>query len=125
MKDKEQKPPAAPPRKPTKEEAYAADKPERIAKRLSRAGVCSRRDAEKLILEGRVKLNGKILASPAQNVTGRDRIEIDGQPVGRKEPTRLWRYHKPRGLVTSHRDEWHRYLVAETGGGRIRKLVRW
>lgn len=105
MKDKEQKPPAPPPRKPTREEAYAADKPERIAKRLSRAGVCSRRDAEKLILEGRVKLNGKILASPAQNVTGRDRIEIDGQPVGRKEPTRLWRYHKPRGLVTSHRDE--------------------
>lgn len=80
-------------------------KPERIAKRMARAGVCSRRDAERLIAEGRVKLNGKILASPAQNVTEADKIEVDGQVVGRKEKTRLWRYHKPKGLVTSHRDE--------------------
>lgn len=80
-------------------------KPERIAKRLARAGVCSRRDAEWLISEGRVKLNGKVLTSPAQNVTPQDRIEVDGIPVGKKEPTRLWRYHKPKGLVTSHKDE--------------------
>jgi len=80
-------------------------KPERIAKRLARAGVCSRRDAERLIAEGRVRLNGEILASPAQNVTDRDRIEVDGALIGRKERTRLWRYHKPNGLVTSHRDE--------------------
>lgn len=80
-------------------------KPERIAKRLSRAGVCSRRDAEKLIAEGRVRLNGEILASPAVNVTEADAIEVDGKLVAGKEPPRLWRYHKVKGLVTSHRDE--------------------
>ena len=80
-------------------------KGERIAKRLARAGVCSRRDAERLIAEGRVTLNGDILKSPAINVTEADKIEVDGDPVGQKEVTRLWRYHKPKGLVTSHRDE--------------------
>lgn len=80
-------------------------KGERIAKRLARAGVCSRRDAERLIAEGRVKLNGDILKSPAINVTEADKIEVDGDLVGQKETTRLWRYHKPKGLVTSHRDE--------------------
>ncbi len=80
-------------------------KPERIAKRMARAGVCSRRDAERLIAEGRVKLNGEILASPAQNVTEADVIELDGVAIGKKEKTRLWRYHKPKGLVTTHRDE--------------------
>jgi 23S rRNA pseudouridine2605 synthase len=80
-------------------------KGERIAKRLARAGVCSRRDAERLIAEGRVTLNGDILKSPATNVTEADKIEVDGDPIGQKEATRLWRYHKPKGLVTSHRDE--------------------
>lgn len=89
-------------------------KPERIAKRLARAGVCSRRDAERLILEGRVTLNGQILASPAQNVTDADRIEVDGNPVGEKEPTRLWRYHKPKGLVTTHKDEQGRRTIFES-----------
>lgn len=78
---------------------------ERIAKRLARAGVCSRRDAERLIAEGRVRVNGQVLQSPALNVTDADRIEVDGQRIGGKEPTRLWRYHKPKGLVTSHNDE--------------------
>jgi 23S rRNA pseudouridine2605 synthase len=82
-----------------------AKKGERIAKYLSRAGVCSRRDAERLILEGRVSLNGKILTSPAQNVVEGDKIYVDKIRVGAKEETRLWRYHKPRGLVTSHKDE--------------------
>lgn len=81
------------------------DKGERIAKRLARAGICSRRDAERLIAEGRVRVNGQVLASPALNVTDGDRIEVDGTVIGGKEPTRLWRYHKPKGLVTSHRDE--------------------
>ena len=89
-------------------------KPERIAKRLARAGVCSRRDAERLILEGRVKLNGEILASPAQNVTEADQIEVDGNPVGAKEPTRLWRYHKPKGLVTTHKDKQGRQTIFES-----------
>lgn len=80
-------------------------KTERISKRLSRAGICSRRDAERWIAEGRVRLNGQVLTSPAVNVGPSDRIEVDGQSVQGKEPTRLWRYHKPAGLVTSHKDE--------------------
>ncbi|MGB0498459.1 MAG: pseudouridine synthase [Rubricella sp.] len=78
---------------------------ERIAKRLARAGVASRREAERLIGEGRVSVNGKVIESPALNVTERDRIAVDGKPVEAAEPTRLWRYHKPLGLVTSARDE--------------------
>ncbi len=78
---------------------------ERIAKRLSRAGVCSRRDAEKWIAAGRVKVNGETLSSPATLVGAEDAIVVDGSPVGEAEDTRLFRYHKPRGLVTTHRDE--------------------
>jgi 23S rRNA pseudouridine2605 synthase len=89
-------------------------KGERIAKRLARAGVCSRRDAERLIADGRVRLNGEVLASPAVNVTEADKIEVDGNPVGAKEPTRLWRYHKPKGLVTTHRDEKGRQTIFES-----------
>jgi 23S rRNA pseudouridine2605 synthase len=77
---------------------------ERIAKFLARAGVCSRRDAERLIAEGRVRLNGRVLDTPAVKVTDRDRVEVDGKAVSAREPTRLWRYHKPAGLVTTHRD---------------------
>lgn len=79
-------------------------KGERIAKRLARAGICSRRDAEKLIAEGRVAVNGVKLASPACLVTESDRIVVDGQLVGEPEKARVWRYHKPAGLVTTHRD---------------------
>jgi 23S rRNA pseudouridine2605 synthase len=77
---------------------------ERIAKRLARAGLCSRRDAERWIAEGRVSVDGQKLTSPAVNVTERSRITVDGQPIPEKTPTRLWRYHKPRGLLTTHRD---------------------
>ena len=77
---------------------------ERIAKALARAGVCSRRDAEKLIEEGRVSVNGKKLDSPAFKVTPSDLIRVDGKPIAEAEPTRLWRYHKPPGLMTTHRD---------------------
>jgi 23S rRNA pseudouridine2605 synthase len=79
--------------------------PERIAKRLARAGVASRREVERMIAEGRVRLNGKRLDTPAVTVTVRDKIEVDGKPVAEPEPVRLWRYHKPAGLVTSARDE--------------------
>jgi 23S rRNA pseudouridine2605 synthase len=83
----------------------ADDGKERIAKRLSRAGVCSRRDAERWILEGRVIVNGKKLDSPAVLVDDNDTITVDGKPVQQKQQTRLWRYHKPTGLVTTHKDE--------------------
>ena len=73
------------------------DGSERIAKRLARAGVASRRVAETMIAAGRVAVNGRIVDSPALNVTAADRVTLDGQPVAEPEPTRLWRYHKPAG----------------------------
>lgn len=87
------------------------EKGERIAKRLARAGVCSRREAERLILEGCVELNGKILETPATLVTDVDEIFVNGERVGAKEAPRLWRYHKPAGLVTSHSDEKGRQTI--------------
>ncbi len=80
-------------------------KGERIAKRLARAGVASRREVERMIEAGRVSVNGKLIDSPALNVTPGDKILVDGKPVAAAEPTRLWRYHKPKGLVTSAADE--------------------
>jgi 23S rRNA pseudouridine2605 synthase len=86
---------------------------ERVAKFLARAGVCSRRDAERLIAEGRVKVNGRTLDTPATKVTSEDKVSVDGRPVAVAEPTRLWRYHKPSGLVTTHRDPAGRPTVFE------------
>ena len=77
---------------------------ERIAKAIARAGICSRRDAEKMIAEGRVAVDGETLTSPARNVTDLNVITVDGKPLAAKEQTRLWRYHKPSGLVTTHKD---------------------
>ncbi|MEX2520136.1 MAG: pseudouridine synthase [Paracoccaceae bacterium] len=84
---------------------------ERIAKRLARAGVASRREAERMIEAGRVRVNGKRIDSPALNVTATDRVEVDNQPLAEAEASRLWRYHKPVGLVTSERDEKGRSTV--------------
>jgi 23S rRNA pseudouridine2605 synthase len=78
---------------------------ERVAKRIARAGVASRREAERMIEAGRVTVNGKVLTSPAFNVTAADQILVDGKPLAEAEPARLWRYHKPAGLVTTARDE--------------------
>src|SRR5262245_39851967 len=77
---------------------------ERIAKAIARAGLCSRREAETWIAAGRVAVNGEVIASPARNVTALDRVTVDGQPLPRRERTRLFLYHKPRGLLTSHAD---------------------
>jgi 23S rRNA pseudouridine2605 synthase len=82
----------------------ATDKPERIAKRLARAGLCSRREAERWIAERRVAVDGHVLDSPAVTVSAASRITVDGKPLKPAEPARLWRYHKPAGLVTTHRD---------------------
>lgn len=82
-----------------------------MAKVLARAGVCSRRDAERLIADGRVKLNGKVLDTPAVKVTEKDKLQVDGKPIGAAEATRVWRYHKPSGLVTTHRDPGGRATV--------------
>jgi 23S rRNA pseudouridine2605 synthase len=77
---------------------------ERIAKVIARAGLASRREAEEWIAAGRVAVNGAVIRSPALNVSGRDRISIDGEPLPARERTRLFLYHKPRGLLTSHAD---------------------
>jgi 23S rRNA pseudouridine2605 synthase len=96
-----------------KEEVQPEDG-ERIAKRLARAGIASRREAETMIAAGRVSVNGKRLASPAVNVVRSDRIEVDGKPLPEKERTRLWLYHKPAGLVTTNRDPEGRQTVFES-----------
>lgn len=86
---------------------------ERIAKVLARAGLASRREAEAMILAGRVAVNGKRIDSPALNVGPRDRISVDGKPLPEAEPARLWLYHKPLGLVTTTKDEEGRPTVFE------------
>jgi len=77
---------------------------ERIAKVIARAGVCSRRDAERLIAEARVKINGEIVDTPARKVEPADLVEVNGTALPAREASRLWRYHKPAGLIVSHRD---------------------
>src|SRR5215467_1492518 len=77
---------------------------ERIAKAIARAGLCSRREAEAWIAAGRVAVNGEVIASPARNVTPGDRIAVDGKLLPGRERTRLFLYHKPRGLLTTHAD---------------------
>ncbi|CAM4392920.1 pseudouridine synthase [Palleronia rufa] len=87
---------------------------ERIAKVIARAGRASRREAERLIAEGRVAVNGRRIDGPALNVTSADRIEVDGQALAAAETPRLWLYHKPAGLVTTERDEKGRRTVFES-----------
>jgi 23S rRNA pseudouridine2605 synthase len=96
-------------RKPA--EAPATNGGERIAKVMARAGLCSRREAETWIAAGRVTVNGEMLTSAARNVTAADDVRVDGTALRAAERTRLWRYHKPAGLVTSHRDEKNRRTV--------------
>jgi 23S rRNA pseudouridine2605 synthase len=85
--------------------------PQRIAKALARAGLCSRRDAERWVTEGRVSVNGTVLTTPAVVVGDNDDIRVEGKPLPEPERARLWRYHKPTGLVTTHRDEKGRETV--------------
>jgi len=87
---------------------------ERIAKVLARAGVASRRDAEKMIEAGRVAVNGTVLTTPAFKVPPGAKIAVDGKIIGQAERARLWRYHKPKGLVTTHKDEKGRPTVFES-----------
>ncbi|MFK7762201.1 MAG: pseudouridine synthase [Roseobacter sp.] len=90
-----------------------AAKGDRIAKVLSRAGIASRRDAERMIEAGRVEVNGAKISSPALNVVSGDKILVDGKPVATPEPPRLWLYHKPTGLVSTDRDEKGRTTIYE------------
>ncbi|MCB1993152.1 MAG: rRNA pseudouridine synthase, partial [Geminicoccaceae bacterium] len=101
---------------------------ERIAKRIARAGYCSRRDAEKLIQEGRVSIDGRTVESPALNVTAGQEIRIDGERLKAAEPARLFRYHKPAGVVTTAHDPEGRPTVADklrvrTAEGALPRLM--
>ncbi len=86
---------------------------ERIAKFMARSGVCSRREAERWIEDGRVQVNSVLLHSPAITVSEHDIILIDGKPLPSKEPACLWLYHKPKGLITSHKDPENRPTIFE------------
>lgn len=96
---------------------------ERISKLIARAGICSRRDAEKLITEGRVTVDGARVTSQGVRTTEGQVIAIDGRPLKHAEPTRLWRYHKPAGLVTTHRDPQGRPNVFQNLPPKLPRVV--
>jgi 23S rRNA pseudouridine2605 synthase len=96
---------------------------QRIAKVIARAGLASRREAEAWIVAGRVAVNGTTIASPAIDVTGADRISIDGQPLPARERTRLFLYHKPRRLMTTHADPRGRPTIFQNLPRDLRRLI--
>ena len=77
---------------------------DRLAKVMARSGLCSRRDAEEWIKAGRVMVNGRKVMTPAFNVSETDRVTVDGEPLSQREGTRVWLYHKPKGLVVTEKD---------------------
>ncbi|PWJ21017.1 pseudouridine synthase [Jannaschia seohaensis] len=95
----------------------------RLAKAIARAGLASRRDAERMIAEGRVTINGQTVDSPARNVGPRDRVAVDGVPLPEAEGARLWLYHKPAGLVTTERDEKDRETVFDALRDRLGRVL--
>ncbi|MBZ9986334.1 pseudouridine synthase [Mesorhizobium sp. BH1-1-5] len=101
----------------------APESGERIAKRLARAGIASRRDAEELIAAGRVKVNGKVLDSPAFNVSASDVIHLDGTEIPPIERTRLFLFHKPAGVVTTNRDPEGRKTVFDVLPSDLPRLM--
>jgi 23S rRNA pseudouridine2605 synthase len=96
---------------------------DRIAKVIARAGLASRREAEAWIAAGRVAVNGEVIASPARNVTDADRIAVDGVPLPSRERTRLFLYHKPRGLLTSHADPGGRPTIFSVLPANLPRLI--
>lgn len=116
------------PKGPSKPAEKAAPvRKERIAKRLARAGVASRREVERLIGLGRIAVNGRVLDSPAVLVSGMDVVTLDGRPVERPQATRVWRFHKPAGLITAAKDPQGRPTVFDAlpeGMPRVVKIGR-
>ncbi len=103
----------APRRTPMEPEAAVFTEPLRIAKAMARAGLCSRREAERWIGEARVSVNGKVLKTPAYEVGPGDAVLVDGRPLPSSEITQVWRYYKPKGLVTTNNDPQGRPTVFE------------
>ena len=103
--------------------ANSPEKPERIAKRLARAGLCSRREAERWIADGRVAVDGAILTTPAFTVTSANAVVVDGKALPDAEPARLWRYHKPAGLITTHSDPQGRPTIFDGLPPRLPRVV--
>lgn len=101
----------------------AAAKGERVAKVIARAGVCSRREAERLIGEGRVALDGKTLTTPAVLVEPGSIVTVDGEPIGAPERARLFRYHKPAGVLTAERDPQGRPTIYDTFPPGVPRLM--
>lgn len=97
--------------------------PMRIAKAMARAGLCSRREAERWIADGRVSVNGKLLKTPACEVGPKDKVIVDGRPLPTAEPVKLWRYHKPRGVVTTHADPQGRPTVFEKMPPELERVI--
>lgn len=95
----------------------------RLAKAISDAGFCSRRDAEKIILESRVSVDGNIINTPAFNVSDANKITIDGKLLSAKEPQRIWLYYKPAGLVTTHKDPQNRPTVFENLPAHLPRVI--
>jgi 23S rRNA pseudouridine2605 synthase len=108
---------------PQRNDESASGQGERVAKALARAGVASRRDVERLIAAGRVAINGKVLDTPAVKVEPGDILTVDGEVVNEAEPARLFRYHKPVGLVTTHKDPQGRPTVFEALPPGLPRLI--
>lgn len=96
---------------------------ERLAKFMARSGVCSRREAEKLIEQKRVTINGEIVQTPATLVEGNENILLDGEKLPQTEGTRVWLYHKPVGLLTTHKDEKNRATVFDNLPAGIPRVI--
>lgn len=110
-------------RRMTDENTNEDTKGERIAKVLARAGIASRREVERMIEDGRIALDGKVLTTPAVLVNSLEGITVDKEPIGKAEETRLWRFHKPKGMLTTHNDPQGRATVFDSLPDHLPRVI--